>query len=74
MHIICDLRNQKHLAAKSAMSSLCPCVVAIIARFTAVAMKQHGGKRPALIRPFPLVPCGWKAVHYPQPAATTKAG
>ena len=72
-HIICDSRNQKRLAAKSAMSSLCPCVVAIIGRFTAVAMKQHGGKRRALIRPFPPAPCGWKAIRYPQRAATTKA-
>src|SRR6516225_9539077 len=72
-HIICDLRNQKRLAAKSAMSSLCRCVVAIIARFIAVAMKQHGGTRPALIRPFPLVPCGWKAIRCPQRAVTTKA-
>ena len=72
-HIICDLRNQKRLAAKSAMSSLCPCVVAIIARFTAVAMKRHGGTRPALIRPFPLVPCGWKAIRCPE-RAVTKAG
>jgi hypothetical protein len=73
MLTICDSRNQKRLAAKSAMSSLCPCVVAIIATFTAVAMKRHGGKRPALIRPFPLVPCGWKAIHYRQRAATPKA-
>ena len=72
-HIICDLRNQKRLAAKSAMSSLCRCVVAIIARFTAVAMKLHGGERPALIRPFPLVPCGWKAIRCPQRAVTTTA-
>jgi hypothetical protein len=72
-HTICDSPNQKRLAAKSAMSSLCRCVVAIIARFTAVAMKQHGGTRPALIRPFPLVPCGWKAIRCPQRAVTTKA-
>jgi hypothetical protein len=68
------LRNQGRLAAKSAMSSRSPCVVAIIARSTAVAMKRHGGKRWALIRLFPLVPCGWKAIHYPQRAVTNKAG
>jgi hypothetical protein len=36
-----------------------------------VAMKRHGGKRWALIRPFPRVPCGWKAIHCPQRAVTT---
>jgi hypothetical protein len=74
MLIICDLRNQGRLAAKSAMSSLYPCAVAIIASFTAVAMKRHGGKKPALIRLFPLVPCGWKAIHYRHRAVMTKAG
>ena len=72
--IICDLRNQGHLAAKSAMSLRSPCVVAIIARSTAVAMKRHGGKRWASIRPFQRVPGGWKVIHYPQRAVTTKAG
>ena len=38
--------------------------VAIIARSTGVAMKRYGGKRRALIRPFPLAPCGWKAIRY----------
>src|SRR6516165_1224886 len=74
MLIICDLRSQGRLAAKSAMSSQSPCVVAIIARSTAVAMKRYGGKRWALIRPFPLAPCGWKAIHCPQRAVTNKAG
>jgi hypothetical protein len=74
MLIICDLRNQGRLAAKSAMSSQFPYVVAIIARSTAVAMKRHGGKRWASIQPFPLVLCGWKAIHYPQGAVTTKVG
>jgi hypothetical protein len=74
MLIICDLRNQGRLAAKSAMSSQSRCVVAIIARSTAVGMKRHGGKRWALIRPFSLVLCGWKAIHYPQGAVTNKAG
>jgi hypothetical protein len=55
------------------MSSRSHCVVAIIEKSTAVAMKRHGGKKPALIRPFPPVPYGWKAIHYPQCAATTKA-
>jgi hypothetical protein len=48
--------------------------VAIIEKSTAVAMKRHGGKRRALIRPFLLVPCGWKVIHYPQQAVMTKAG
>src|SRR5215470_13069245 len=74
MLIIYGLRSQRRLAAKSATSSRFPCVVAIIASSTAVAMKWHGGKRSALIQPFPLVPCGWKAIHYPQRAVTNKAG
>jgi hypothetical protein len=71
--IICDLRNQGRLAAESATNSLCRCVVAIIGRSTAVAMKRHGGKKPALIRPFRLVLCGWKAIRYPDRVVTTKA-
>jgi hypothetical protein len=51
-----------------------PYVVAIIARSTVVAMKRRGGKRWALIRPFPRVPCGWKAIHCPQRTVTNKAG
>src|SRR5262252_1514447 len=43
--IICDLRSQGRLAAKSAMSSRSHCVAATIASFTAAAMKHHGGKR-----------------------------
>src|SRR5262249_53397794 len=74
MLIICGLRNQGRLAAKSATSSRSPCVVAIIARSTAVAMKWHGGKKWALIRPLPRVPCGWKAIHCPGRAVTNKAG
>ena len=66
--------QSRTLAAKSAMSSQSPCVVAIIARSTAAAMKWHGGKRWALIRLFPLVLCGWKAIHYPQRVVTNKAG
>src|SRR6516162_8658900 len=73
MLIICGLRSQRRLAAKSATSSRFPFAEDIIARSTAVAMNWHGGKRWALIRPFPLVPCGWKAIHCPQRAVTTKA-
>jgi hypothetical protein len=39
-----------------------------------VAMKRHGGKRWALIRPFSRVLCGWKAIHCPQRAVTNKVG
>src|SRR6516165_4495235 len=73
MPIICNLRSQARLAAKSAMSSQSPCVAAIIEKSTAVAMKQHGGKRRALIRPFWLGSCGCKVIHYRQRAAMNKA-
>jgi hypothetical protein len=44
----------------------CPCVAAIIERFTGVVMKWRGGKSWASIRPFRLVSCGWKVIHYRQ--------
>src|SRR6516164_1955058 len=66
MLIICDLRNQGRLAAKSAMSSRFPCVAAIIEKSTALAMKRHGGKRQALIQLFAPVSCGCKVIHYRQ--------
>jgi len=53
------------------MNSSFRCVAAIIEKSTAVAMKRHGGKRQALIRPFLLVFCGCKVIHYRQRAATT---
>jgi hypothetical protein len=55
------------------MSSQSHCVAAIIEKSTAVAMKRHGGKRQALIRPFPPVSCGYKVIHYRRRAATIKA-
>jgi hypothetical protein len=64
MPIICDLRNQGRLAARSAMSSRSPCVAAIIEKSTAVAMKRHGGKGRALIQLIPLVFCGCRVIHY----------
>ena len=45
------------------MNSPSLCVGAIIARRTAVAMKPHGGKKQALIRPFRPVFSGSKVIH-----------
>ena len=50
------------------MSSPCRCAAAIIARSIAVAMKPHGGKRPALIRPSLPARCGWRRIRCRQAA------
>ena len=44
------------------MSSPCRCAGAIIAKPIAAAMKPHGGKMPALIRPSPPELCGWRPI------------
>ena len=44
------------------MSSPCRCAGAIIARLIAVAMKPHGGKMLALIRPSLPVHCGLRPI------------
>ena len=44
------------------MSSPCRCAGAIIARSIAVAMKPHGGKMLALIRPSLPAHCGWRRI------------
>ena len=44
------------------MSSPCRCAEAIIARSIAMAMKPHGGKMPALIRPSPPARYGWRRI------------
>ena len=44
------------------MSSPCRCAAAIIARSIAVAMKPHGGKMLALIRPSLPARCGWRRI------------
>jgi hypothetical protein len=61
--IICDLRSHGRSAAKSAMNSPSRCVVAIIEKSTAVAMKPRGGKKRALIQPFRPVFSGSKVIH-----------
>ena len=46
----CVLPRAGRSAARSAMSSRCPCVEAIIARFTAATMKPPGGGKPGSTR------------------------
>ena len=48
---ISDSRRRQHLAARSAMSSLCRSAAAIIAKSIAVVMKPCGGITPVSIRP-----------------------
>jgi hypothetical protein len=43
-----EITSTAHSAARPAMSSLCRCAAAIIARSIAVVMRPHGGRRPAL--------------------------
>ena len=66
MLTICASRNHWPLGARSAMSSPCRSVGAIIARSIALAMRPHGGTRPVSIRPLPLARYGCKHIHYRQ--------
>jgi hypothetical protein len=64
MPITCVLRKAERWAVRQAMSSLFRYAGDTIARFIALAMKLHGGKKPILIRPFPLARCGYKRIRW----------
>jgi hypothetical protein len=49
-------------------SSRCRCVGGTIARFTAAAMKPHGGLRPRLIRELSPASCGLARIRCPTSA------
>ena len=55
---ICASRNLLLSGARSVTSSRCRCVGGTIARFTAAAMKPHGGLRLRLIRELSPASCG----------------
>jgi hypothetical protein len=63
--ITCASRNPLLSGARSVMNSRCLYVGGTIARFTAAAMKPHGGLRLGLIRELSPASCGLARVRYP---------
>ena len=66
MLIICALRNHRHSAARSVMSSRFRFAEDITAKFTIAVMKPPGGIRPVSTRPSLLDHCGYRRIHLPE--------
>ena len=66
MLITCAWRKAERSDARSATSSPFRCAGAITAKFTAAAMKPHGGVRAGLIRPRLRSRCGAKRTRWRQ--------